>query len=61
MKLTQKGILVAEGFKAAGEFIGIKKQKKDMVVIYSEKPCVYAGAFTQNVVKAAPVLWDEKF
>lgn len=60
MKLTQKGILCAEGFKAAGEFIGIKKQKKDMAILYSEKPCVYAGAFTQNVVKAAPVLWDEK-
>ncbi|MGL4799759.1 MAG: bifunctional ornithine acetyltransferase/N-acetylglutamate synthase [Cellulosilyticaceae bacterium] len=60
MKLTQKGILVAKGFKAAGEYIGIKKQKKDMAVIYSEVPCVYAGAFTQNIVKAAPVLWDEK-
>lgn len=60
MKLTEKGILVAKGFKGAGEYIGIKRQKKDMAVIYSEVPCVYAGAFTQNIVKAAPVLWDEQ-
>lgn len=59
MKLKQQGILAAKGFKAAGEYIGIKKQKKDMAIIYSETPCVYAGAFTQNIVKAAPVLWDQ--
>lgn len=60
MKLKQKGILAAKGFKAAGEYIGIKKQKKDMAILYSEQPCVYAGAFTQNVVKAAPVIWDQE-
>lgn len=60
MKLTHKGILAAKGFKAAGAYIGIKKQKKDMAMLYSELPCTYAGAFTQNVVKAAPVIWDQK-
>lgn len=60
MKLKAKGIVSAKGFKAAGEFIGIKKYKKDLAVIYSETPCVYAGAFTTNVVKAAPVLWDQE-
>lgn len=29
-------------------------------MIYSEKPCVCAGTFTTNVVKAAPVKWDQK-
>ncbi len=44
----------------AGEHIGIKKSNKDLAIIYSETPCIYAGAFTLNEVKAAPVLWDEK-
>ena len=29
-------------------------------MIYSQSPCVLAGTFTSNVVKAAPVLWDKK-
>lgn len=60
MKLNNNGILAAKGFQAAGTHTGIKKQKKDMAIIYSEAPCTYAGAFTQNVVKAAPVIWDQK-
>lgn len=60
MKLKGNGIVAAKGFKAAGEFIGVKKQKKDLAIIYSEAPCTYAGAFTTNVVKAAPVLWDQE-
>lgn len=30
-----------------------------MALVYSEKPCVAAGTFTTNVVKAAPVKWDQ--
>ena len=60
MKLINQGILAAKGFVAAGEHIGIKKQKKDMAMLYSKAPCMYAGAFTQNKVKAAPVIWDQK-
>lgn len=59
MKLIQGGITAARGFKAAGEHIGIKATKKDFAMIYSETPCTYAGAFTQNVVKAAPVHWNK--
>ena len=29
-------------------------------MIYSEKPCTTAGTFTTNLVKAAPVKWDQK-
>ena len=32
--------------------------RTDMALIFSEKPCKVAGAFTTNVVKAAPVKWD---
>ena len=31
-----------------------------MALVYSEIPCVAAGTFTTNVVKAAPVRWDRQ-
>ena len=51
-------IKMPEGFKAAGIHAGIKKIKKDMALIYSEKECSAAGTFTTNRVKAAPVKYD---
>lgn len=59
MKLIQGGVTAAKGYQGAGGHIGLKAKKKDLALIYSETPCTYAGAFTQNVVKAAPVLWDK--
>ncbi|MDP2302090.1 MAG: bifunctional ornithine acetyltransferase/N-acetylglutamate synthase [Ignavibacteria bacterium] len=47
-------ITSVRGFKAAGIFCGIKKQKKDIALIYSDKPCSAAGTFTLNKVVAAP-------
>ena len=35
------------------------KGRTDMAMVYSEVPCVAAGTFTTNVVKAAPVKWDQ--
>ncbi|MCR5688172.1 MAG: bifunctional ornithine acetyltransferase/N-acetylglutamate synthase [Lachnospiraceae bacterium] len=53
------GVTAANGFKAAGVAAGIKYTgRKDMAMIYSEKPAVAAGMFTSNVVKAAPVKHD---
>ncbi len=61
MKVITGGVSVAKGFEAAGVEAAIKyKNRKDMAIIYSKKPCVMAGTFTSNVVKAAPVLWDKK-
>ena len=37
----------------------IKMAKKDMAMVFSEKPCVTAGTFTLNRVFAAPVKWDK--
>lgn len=59
MKLIQGGITAATGYQAAGDHIGIKNKRKDFAIVYSEVPCTYAGAFTQNVVKAAPVHWNK--
>lgn len=59
MKMMEGGVTAPKGFLAAGVSAGIKKDKKDMALIYSEAPCVVAGTFTTNVVKAAPVKWDQ--
>lgn len=61
MKVITGGVTAAKGFEAAGVEAAIKyKNRKDMAIIYSKKPCVMAGTFTSNVVKAAPVLWDKR-
>ena len=59
MKYIDGGVTAPAGFKTAACAAGIKKNNTlDMAMIYSIVPCVAAGTFTQNVVKAAPVLWD---
>lgn len=60
MKITQDGITSPKGFLAAGEHVGIKKIKKDLGIIYSEKPAVCSAVFTRNVVKAAPLQLAQK-
>ncbi len=60
MKNIDGGVTAAIGFQAAGGSAGIKKANtKDMALVYSIVPCVAAGTFTTNVVKAAPVKWDQ--
>ncbi|HIV25498.1 MAG TPA: bifunctional glutamate N-acetyltransferase/amino-acid acetyltransferase ArgJ [Candidatus Scatomonas pullistercoris] len=61
MKRIEGGVTAAIGFQAAGGSVGIKKENvKDMALIYSIVPCVAAGTFTTNLVKAAPVKWDQE-
>ena len=61
MKQIQGGVTAARGFEAAGVEAGIKyKNRMDMALVYSQAPCKAAGTFTTNVVKAAPVKWDQK-
>lgn len=55
MKITKTGITSPKGFQAAGDFVGIKKSKKDMAIIFSEKPALCSAVFTKNIVKAAPL------
>jgi glutamate N-acetyltransferase/amino-acid N-acetyltransferase len=58
LKEISGGICAPKGFKACGISCGIKvnSQKKDLALIYSEKPCDAAAMFTTNKVKAACVL-----
>lgn len=60
MKVIEGGVTAAKGFEAASVAAGIKYQgRTDMAMIYSQVPCKVAGTFTTNVVKAAPVKWDQ--
>lgn len=60
MKIIETGTVTSpKGFLGVGEHVGIKKEKKDLALIYSTVAAKAVGTFTQNVVKAAPVLWDK--
>jgi glutamate N-acetyltransferase / amino-acid N-acetyltransferase len=54
------GITAPNGFKSSGVHAGIKYNKKDFCMIFSEKPAVTAGVFTTNKVVAAPVVIDRE-
>ncbi|RLA98600.1 MAG: ornithine acetyltransferase, partial [Deltaproteobacteria bacterium] len=52
------GEINVRGFLGAATRAGFRyKNRDDLAVIFSEKPARAAGVFTQNKVKAAPVLW----
>ncbi len=59
--IIKGGVTAAKGFQTASTAAGIKyRDRKDMALVYSETPCRAAGTFTTNVVKAAPVKWDQE-
>lgn len=61
MNIIEGGVTAAKGFQTAATAAGIKYQnRKDMALVYSDVPCKAAGTFTTNVVKAAPVKWDQE-
>ncbi|MFA7287905.1 MAG: bifunctional glutamate N-acetyltransferase/amino-acid acetyltransferase ArgJ [Melioribacteraceae bacterium] len=56
LETKTQAVKIPLGFKGAGVFCGIKKRKKDLALILSDRPASAAGVFTTNVVQAAPVL-----
>lgn len=50
-----KNITDVRGFKCWGAHIGIKSKRRDLALIYSEKPASAAAVFTRNKVFAEPV------
>lgn len=61
IQVIEGGVTAAKGFLSAYTAAGIKYQDRDdMAMIYSEVPCNVAGTFTTNIVKAAPVKWDQE-
>lgn len=49
-----------KGFQAAGAHVGLKRKRKDLAIIASLEPSEFACALTTNVVKAAPIIWNQK-
>lgn len=55
--LVPGGVTAPKGFQAAGVVAQVRKKgRRDLAVIYSQVPAVAAALYTQNQVKAAPVL-----
>lgn len=56
MKIIDGTIASPKGFYADGVHCGLKKKKKDIGWIYSEKKAQAAAVYTTNQVKGAPLL-----
>lgn len=58
MKQTRGGVTAAKGFTASGIHVGIRKnkEKKDLALVWSEKTCSAAAAYTTNKVKGQPLI-----
>ena len=60
MKIIKGCVTAPKGFEAAAAAAQIKyKDRNDMALVYSTVPALAAGTFTTNIVKAAPVKWDQ--
>ena len=60
-QIKDGGVTAPLGFRAAATNADIKgngNKKNDMALIVSDEPCIAAALFTENVVKAAPVIYD---
>ena len=59
--ITSGTVTSPQGFLAGAVRASIKGQEKlDLAILCSEKPCVAAGVFTTNAIKAAPVILSQK-
>jgi len=59
-KVIKEGVTFPKGIKATGIKCGIRFNKKDLALIYSEKVADAWGTFTTNKFKAAPLVVTEK-
>ena len=57
LEYIQGGVCAPQGYTAAGVHCGVRKNrtKRDLALIYSEKPASAAAVYTQNLVKGAPL------
>lgn len=57
IEFIEGGVTAAKGFQAAGVHCGIRKNrtKKDLALIVSDREASAAAAYTQNLVKGAPL------
>jgi len=57
--LENGSITSVQGFEASGIHCGLKRKRKDLALVYSKLPLTYAGTFTTNKAKAAPVIINQ--
>ena len=57
MQIVSGGVCAAKGFSANGIHCGIRKNKtkRDLAIVFSEKPANAAAVYTTNLVKGAPL------
>ncbi|WP_025270642.1 bifunctional glutamate N-acetyltransferase/amino-acid acetyltransferase ArgJ [Hippea sp. KM1] len=58
VKEISGSICVVPSIEASAVYAGLTKKKLDVGLIYSKRPTVSAAVFTQNAIKAAPVIYD---
>lgn len=58
IKFVDGSVTAPKGFVASGVHCGIRKNKnkRDLALIYCEKPCTAVAIYTTNLVKSAPIL-----
>lgn len=58
MKHIRGGVTAPQGFLASGIHCGVRKnkEKKDLALLYSEKPCAAAAVYTTNKVMGQPLI-----
>ncbi len=59
MRIIEGAVNTPKGYKAGGKHIGIKRKRKDLSLLCSERPAVFGAMFTTNIVKAACVNWNK--
>ena len=59
-QVVKEGITYPKGIKAAGINCGIRLNRKDLALIYSDKLAEAAAMYTTNKFKAAPLVVTEK-
>ena len=57
---VEGGVTAPKDFQASGVEAGVKKNGPDIAVLFSTRPAVAAGVFTQNRVQAAPVVLSQE-
>ncbi len=57
-EIVKGSVCIVNAIKASGFFAGLKKDGYDVGLIYSDKTTVSSAVFTQNVIKAAPLVYD---
>ncbi len=57
-EVIKGSICAVDAVEASGVFAGLKKKGYDVGLIYSDRSTVSAAVFTQNAIKAAPLIYD---